>query len=104
MAASPNRPVENSVPKTRTKAKTAANGDAPVAVAGFEASLGELEKLVERLEGGEQSLEVALKDFERGIALTRQCQQSLKQAELRVQQLLQRNGVESLEDFDTDDT
>ncbi|MBW3568291.1 MAG: exodeoxyribonuclease VII small subunit, partial [Proteobacteria bacterium] len=48
--------------------------------------------------------EAALKDFERGIALTRQCQQSLKQAELRVQQLLQHNGVESLEDFDTDNT
>lgn len=92
------------MPKTRTKAKTAANGDAPMAVAGFEASLGELEKLVERLEGGEQSLEAALKDFERGIALTRQCQQSLQQAELRVQQLLQHNGVESLENFDSDDT
>ncbi|HEX7029946.1 MAG TPA: exodeoxyribonuclease VII small subunit [Gammaproteobacteria bacterium] len=68
--------------------------------AGFEASLGELEQLVERLEGGEQSLEDALKDFERGIALTRQCQQALKHAELRVQQLLQRDGEESLEDFE----
>ena len=83
--------------KTRAKTKAGAPD-----VASFEASLGELEKLVERLEGGDQSLEAALKDFERGIVLTRQCQQSLKEAELRVQQLLQRNGSETLEDFETD--
>lgn len=71
--------------------------------AGFETSLAELEKLVERLENGEQSLEDALKDFERGIALTRQCQAALKNAELRVQQLVQRNGKESLEDFAPED-
>jgi exodeoxyribonuclease VII small subunit len=65
--------------------------------------LSELEKLVERLEAGEQSLEDALKDFERGVLLTRQCQQALKDAELRVQQLVQRNGEERLEDFDAGD-
>jgi exodeoxyribonuclease VII small subunit len=83
------------VPKTTRKPKAD-----EITTAGFEASLGELEQLVERLEGGEQSLEDALKDFERGIALTRQCQQALKHAELRVQQLLQRDGEESLEDFE----
>lgn len=81
---------------TRKSDKTGADA------AGFEASLAELEKLVERLESGEQSLEDALKDFERGITLTRQCQQALKDAELRVQQLLQRNGEETLEDFAPD--
>ncbi|HLU62106.1 MAG TPA: exodeoxyribonuclease VII small subunit [Gammaproteobacteria bacterium] len=70
----------------------------------FETALAELEQLVERLESGEQSLEDALQDFERGIALTRQCQQALKSAELRVQQLLARNGEETLEPFETDDT
>lgn len=87
------------MPKTKAKSKTAA-GSNPPDVASFEASLGELEQLVERLEGGEQSLEAALKDFERGIALTRRCQQSLQEAELRVQQLLQRNGREELGDFE----
>lgn len=87
------------MPKTTRKADE--TGGEPRA-AGFEASLGELERLIERLEGGDLSLEDALKDFERGIALTRQCQQALKNAELRVQQLLQRNGQESLEDFDAD--
>lgn len=92
--------------KTRAKSKpadgasTEASGEG---IASFENSLSELEQLVERLESGEQSLETALKDFERGIVLTRQCQQSLQAAELRVQQLLQRNGKDSLEDFESDD-
>ena len=36
----------------------------------FETALEELESLVERMEGGESSLEDSLKDFERGIELT----------------------------------
>ena len=86
--------METIVPK-----KAGKTAEKPGTAAGFETSLGELEQLVERLETGEQSLEDALRDFERGIALTRQCQQALKDAELRVQQLVQRNGTESLEDF-----
>lgn len=94
--------METDVPKTKAKSKPAA--DTPgEGITNFENSLSELEQLVERLESGEQSLETALKDFERGIVLTRQCQQSLQAAELRVQQLLQRNSKESLEDFEADD-
>lgn len=59
---------------------------------GFEKSLAELEKLVERMESGEQNLEDALKDFERGIELTRQCQGALQEAELKVRKLLEQNG------------
>lgn len=54
----------------------------------FEAALAELEKLVERMESGEQSLEEALKSFQRGIELTRACQQGLKEAEQRVEKLV----------------
>lgn len=86
--------------RAKTKSGTETSGEG---IASFENSLGELEQLVERLESGEQSLETALKDFERGIVLTRQCQQSLQAAELRVQQLLQRNGKDSLEDFEPGD-
>lgn len=53
----------------------------------FEASLKELEELVEKMEQGELSLEQSLKDFERGIALTRACQQALREAEQKVQLL-----------------
>ncbi len=66
----------------------------------FEKSLADLEALVARMESGEQSLEDALKDFETGIALTRQCQEALKNAELKVQKLLRNNGEESLVDFE----
>ena len=65
----------------------------------FEKSLAELEALVERMESGELSLEDSMKQFERGIQLTRACQQMLKQAELKVQQLVQKNGQAQLEDF-----
>lgn len=57
----------------------------------FEAALSELEKLVEKMESGEQSLEEALAAFQRGIALTRTCQQGLKEAEQRVEKLLVQN-------------
>jgi exodeoxyribonuclease VII small subunit len=65
----------------------------------FEKSLAELEALVGRMESGELSLEDSMKQFERGIQLARACQQMLKQAELKVQQLVQKNGQAQLEDF-----
>ncbi len=58
----------------------------------FEAALAELEKLVEKMESGEQSLEESLKSFQRGIELTRACQKGLKDAEQRVEKLTQENG------------
>ncbi|MES1944296.1 exonuclease VII small subunit [Salinisphaera sp. PC39] len=60
------------------------------ALADFEKSLAELETLVENLESGDLSLEASLEKFERGVALARDCQNALKTAELRVQQLLDR--------------
>jgi len=58
----------------------------------FEASLGQLEQLVEQMEDGELSLEDSLKAFEQGVKLTRECQQALKEAEQKVQLLLEQNG------------
>ena len=65
----------------------------------FESSMTELEELVERMEEGEQSLEDSLKDFERGIALTRSCQKSLQETEHKIQQLIEKNGQDELVDF-----
>ena len=56
----------------------------------FEQALGELEALVERMEGGELTLDESLTAFERGIALTRTCQQALQAAEQKVE-ILTRN-------------
>lgn len=60
-------------------------------VADFEQSLNELETLVRELEKGELSLEQSLGAFERGVALTRSCQQALKEAEQRVEQLIEKS-------------
>lgn len=58
----------------------------------FEQALDELEGLVERMEQGESSLEDSLKDFERGIELTRSCQTALTEAEQKVEILLKKDG------------
>jgi len=68
----------------------------------FEAAIKELESLVERMEQGDQSLEQSLKDFERGVELTRTCQQALKQAEQKVQQLQEQTGQAVLTPLDDD--
>jgi exodeoxyribonuclease VII small subunit len=67
----------------------------------FEAALAELNQLVEKLEQGGLSLEQSLKDFERGIVLTRQCQDALKTAEQKVQILLGKNADSPLTTYDT---
>ena len=54
----------------------------------FEASLGELERIVRKLEDGEMSLEESLKLFEDGVKLSRECQERLDQAERRIEVLL----------------
>ena len=66
----------------------------------FETSLVELEQLVERLEHGELPLDEALRTFEQGVALTRQCQGALKTAQQKVEVLLRRNGEPAPEPFD----
>ena len=69
-------------------------------IAEFEKSLDELEKLVERMEHGDQSLDDSLKSFERGVALYRNCQGALEQAELRVKLLSDPQSPDDAKDFD----
>jgi exodeoxyribonuclease VII small subunit len=68
----------------------------------FEQSLSELESLVQKLEQGNVPLEDALKTFERGVALTRQCQSALRSAQQKVEILLARNGEERIEPLQID--
>jgi exodeoxyribonuclease VII small subunit len=65
----------------------------------FEEALAELESLVERLERGDLPLDEALKTFERGVELTRHCQQSLKAAQQKVEILLKRGNSTETEPF-----
>ena len=67
----------------------------------FETALQELEDLVEQMERGEMSLEDTLKHFERGISLTRSCQQALKDAEQKVEILMKKSGNAGLEPFES---
>lgn len=69
----------------------------------FEQALSELETLVQKLETGDVPLEDALKTFERGVALTRQCQTALRTAQQKVEMLLSKNGAETVAPFDDED-
>lgn len=77
---------------TTVKAKTAKSPKTEQAP-GFEDSLAQLESLVSNMEDGNLSLEAALEAFEQGIKLTRQCQQALQAAELKVQMLSSPDGT-----------
>ncbi|HZE73655.1 MAG TPA: exodeoxyribonuclease VII small subunit [Pyrinomonadaceae bacterium] len=57
----------------------------------FEASLEALEQIVRELERGDLSLERSLELFERGIKLSRECQERLSQAERRIEVLMRDN-------------
>lgn len=87
----------------RLSAKDAANRPDALPVAQFEQSLAELEALVARMEGGELSLDESLRSFERGIALYRQCQTALGQAEARVKLLLDPEHPETAQPFAPDE-
>lgn len=68
----------------------------------FEAAIAELEALVAAMEQGDLPLEEALKKFERGVTLTRQCQQALEKAEQKVEILMEKAGGVEPEPFDPD--
>ena len=69
----------------------------------FEASIEKLEKLVEKMEDGDLTLEESLKVFEEGVKLTRECQQALVDAEQKVRVLLEEGGEVTSTDFEVDD-
>jgi exodeoxyribonuclease VII small subunit len=71
----------------------------------FEKSLQQLEKIVSHMESGELGLEESLAQFESGIKLARTCQDTLANAEFRVEQLIEKNGLQQtvpFEDLDED--
>lgn len=86
--------------KPRQKSPTASPAPGlPSKAIDLEKSLAELEAIVEQLESGELPLDTSLKEFERGVRLSRECQGALKDAEQRVQVLM---GGE-LKDFASDE-
>ena len=70
-----------------TESPTGAATPAPPA---FEAALRELDDVVQRLEGGNLTLEESLALYERGVALAAACHQRLQEAERRIEVLNER--------------
>ncbi|QUM87933.1 exodeoxyribonuclease VII small subunit [Moritella sp. 36] len=68
----------------------------------FEASITELEAIVNSLEQGDCELDNALKQFERGISLTRASSQKLQHAEQQVAILLADGDQQTLSPFNSD--
>lgn len=60
----------------------------------FERSLTRLEEIVKRLENANLSLDDAMKLFEEGVSLSRDCQKQLEEAEGRVEILMKKAGGE----------
>ena len=69
----------------------------------FEASIEKLQKLVEKMEDGDLTLEESSKVFEEGVKLTRECQQALVDAEQKVRVLMEEGGEVTSTDFEVDD-
>lgn len=72
----------------------------------FENSLKELEKIVSTMEAGGLTLEESLKNFEKGVGLVAECQNSLKEAEQKVKILTAKGELENYlceEDEDNDE-
>jgi exodeoxyribonuclease VII small subunit len=72
-------PQNQEIPQVTTSRKRAPD---------LEKSLAALETIVQQLEDGDIPLEDALKQFEKGVKLSRDCQTALRAAEQRVKILL----------------
>lgn len=53
----------------------------------FEQAMQELEKVVSKLESGNESLENAIEEYEYGILLQKFCENKLKEAKLKVEKI-----------------
>ena len=58
---------------------------------------------METMEKGDLSLEDSLSHFERGVQLSRTCQQALKDAEQKVEILMKKSGQDDIAPFDSED-
>lgn len=94
-------PTSMSTAPRKSTAKSSSPPGAAAKDLDLEKSLAELEAIVEQLESGELSLDKSLKEFERGVRLSRACQGALKNAEQRVQVLLGDQLGNELQDFET---
>lgn len=67
--------------------------------ASFENKMQDLEKIVKDLEKGDLSLEESVKIFEKGMKISKECNEILEGAEKRITILLNNNGEIQEKDF-----
>ncbi|MDR2902259.1 MAG: exodeoxyribonuclease VII small subunit [Lactobacillales bacterium] len=73
----------------------------PVQNLTFEEAMGELENVVRMLEGGRIPLDEAVSTYERGVLLKNHCQEKLKEAKLKIDQLIidKNNAPTGIQEF-----
>lgn len=66
----------------------------------FETALERIEELITELEDGNIPLKKSITKFSEGVELLKFCQKELKEAEMSVQKIVDKDGKIKLEDFD----
>jgi len=62
---------------------------ADIAKMSFEEALAELQSLVKSLEKGDSKLDDAINSYQRGVDLKRHCEAKLREAQLKVEKIVQ---------------
>jgi len=70
----------------------------------LETAMEQLSSLVEEMETQELPLETAMEHFEKGMLLVNQCQQTLKNAELNIQKIIEKNNQPATKPLNLSDT
>ena len=65
----------------------------------FNQGIDELEEIVKKMESGDLSLEESLEYFSKGVALTKQCQSALNEAEQKIAVLSSEDNFQSEKPF-----
>lgn len=69
-----------------------------IASLSFEAALAELERIISQLEGGDVELEKSIELYERGAALKKHCDTTLKAAKEKIEKVVMaENGAPTAE-------
>ena len=61
----------------------------------FEENLADLEDIVQKLESGDVALEEAITEFQKGMKLSKELQDTLDQAEKTLVKVMQADGTET---------
>ncbi|WP_396163652.1 exodeoxyribonuclease VII small subunit [Carnobacterium sp.] len=62
----------------------------------FEEAMQQLEEIVTKLERGDVPLEEALDQFQKGVALSKVCKETLQNAEKTLTKIVDENGEETI--------